>query len=548
MADIKKESLPEIEAQNPVEAEEIQTDEVKTEEVKEEVEVKATEKKASKTLSSFFHSARFKKGGLAIVFSLAFVLIIVLINIMFTLLENRFPSMQIDMTSNKIFSLSDDAVEAAKNVDLPTKIYILASEERAKDDSLLSGYGLQYSQVAVLAERAAEVNGNISVEYIDIERNPTFASAEKYAGYTLNTGSVIVENDRRIRVLGLTDLYAQETDYSTYSQKYYLQVDSALTNALTQVTVDSIPVVSVATGSHGEMLTDALSTFENLLSSNSFDIKTFDILTEEIPEDTAILILPTPTSDYTSEELAKLDIYLDSSVEGNRSLWVTFHATQPDLPNLSSFLSEWGLEVPAQQVIKENDTSHLVAPDYTYLISELTSNLSLGTSSDEDYGYFVTAQCRPINLLFTGRDSISTYALAQTYDTAYLESADGSTTNTSKPGVQTTVGMAVKMEKVGGVYYNKSVAAFGSSITFTSNYLSSTAFGNSKYLVDLARYATGTTDSSVGVMTKQIETNVNDISITTAARDIIGIGVFAIAIPLALILAGVIVYLKRRHL
>ena len=501
-------------------------------------------KKGSKKFSSYFHSTRFKKGGLATAFSIGFVVIIILLNVVFSLLEKRFPSMQIDMTTNKIFSLSEDAIEAAKNVDMPTTIYILASEESAKDDSLLSNYNLQYSQVAVLAERAAEANSNISVEYVDIERNPTFASADKYAGYTLSTGSVIVENDRRIRVLGLSDLYATEYD-NYYNATHYMQVDSALTNALTQVTVESIPIISIASGSHQEMLSsDSLATFQTLLSSNNFEFQTFDLLTEEIPENTSILFLPTPASDYTDEELVKLDAFLDETKEGYRSVWVSFHATQSDLPKLSSFLAEWGLASPTQ-VVKDSDTSHLIAPDASYLISNITENLNIG--GEGDYNYFATPQCRPIELLFDANDSIVTYSLAETYDTAYLESTTGNTTNTSDPGVQTTVAIGKRSEKINGTYYDKSVVAFGSSLTFTS-YLSSTTFGNAKYLVDLAKYTTGTSDSSIGVSTKQVETQTYDITITTAARNVIGIGLFTIAIPLSLIIVGIVVYLKRRHL
>ena len=193
---------------------------------------------------------------------------------------------------------------------------------------------------------------NITVKYVDLDLNPTFASDSKYANYTLTTGSVLVENERRIRVLGITDLYSYTQDQTTGAATYYMQVDSALASALMQVTAENVPVVSIAAGSHSEMLANGLSSFKTLMENNQFEIKTFDPMTEEVPEDTQIVMLPTPSTDYTAEELAKLDAFLDDNTEGNRSLWVTFHPSQIDLPNLSAFLEEWGLEVPTE-VIRE---------------------------------------------------------------------------------------------------------------------------------------------------------------------------------------------------
>lgn len=62
------------------------------------------------------------------------------------------------------------------HVQNPTTIYIMASEDIAKSDTLLAEYGIKYSQVSALAEKMAERNSNISVEYIDLDQNPAFAS------------------------------------------------------------------------------------------------------------------------------------------------------------------------------------------------------------------------------------------------------------------------------------------------------------------------------------------------------------------------------------
>ncbi|MBC8534011.1 GldG family protein [Yeguia hominis] len=549
MSEKNKNLIPSEEEIPAAAAETPETDAAQTAAAEEPQESK-TEKKAEKSkkhTGNFFKSTRFKRGGLATAASIGFIVIVVLLNVVFSILETRFPSMQIDMTTNKIFSLSDDALEAAEKVDIPTTIYILAGEEAAKNDTLLSSYGLQYSQVSVLAEKMQEANSNITVKYVDLDLNPTFASDSKYANYTLTTGSVLVENERRIRVLGITDLYSYTQDQTTGAATYYMQVDSALASALMQVTAENVPVVSIAAGSHSEMLANGLSSFKTLMENNQFEIKTFDPMTEEVPEDTQIVMLPTPSTDYTAEELAKLDAFLDDNTEGNRSLWVTFHPSQIDLPNLSAFLEEWGLEVPTE-VIRESDKNNMIAADSTFFISSLTDEVDLG--GEDSYKYFVTPQSRPVNTIFKSNNSVVTYALATSSDTSYIQDAtsEEDISETATKQSYNTAALATKQVKVNGEYYHKSVVAFGSSMMMLDSYLSSNTFGNAVYLVDLARYTTGTTDSSIGVYTNKVETTTLDVTVPTSTRLFLGIGVFTLLIPIAILVAGVVVFLKRRHL
>ena len=83
-----------------------------------------------------------------------------------------------------------------------------------------------------------------------------------------------------------------------------------------------------------------------MLNDNNFEVKEFNMLTDEIPEDASIVVLGTPTTDYTSEELSKLEAYLDDEkMASSRTLYVTAYPTQSwaDMPNLKSFLCRGGL-------------------------------------------------------------------------------------------------------------------------------------------------------------------------------------------------------------
>ena len=73
-------------------------------------------------------------------------------------------------------------------------------------------------------------------------------------------------------------------------------------------------------------------------------------------------------------------------------------------------------------------------------------------------------------------------------------------------------------------------------------------FGNGKYMVDLSKYATGTSDSASVANIAAKPLNAQDITMTSAVSSFLGLGVFVLLIPLAVAAAGIVVYRKRRNL
>ena len=244
------------------------------------------------------HKEKFKHGSLAVVFTVVFIAVIIVINVLVSALTTRFPSMNFDLTKEGLNTLSDEATDVAKEIVNETTIYIIGSEDAIRGDEVYSNYSLKYSQVANLADRLHELNDKIKVEYIDPDLNPQFIS--DYAGDSLTTGKVMVKTDKRHKTLAVTDLFSIQQDSSTGQYNYYSKVDGALANALYLVNLDTVPVVAFATG-HSEAVTTSTSTsFTGLLNDNNFEVKEFNMLTDEIPEDASIVILGMPTTDYLS--------------------------------------------------------------------------------------------------------------------------------------------------------------------------------------------------------------------------------------------------------
>lgn len=490
------------------------------------------------------HKEKFKHGSLAVVFTVVFIAVIIVINVLVSALTTRFPSMNFDLTKEGLNTLSDEATDVAKEIVNETTIYIIGSEDAIRGDEVYSNYSLKYSQVANLADRLHELNDKIKVEYIDPDMNPQFIS--DYAGDSLTTGKVMVKTDKRHKTLAVTDLFSIQQDSSTGQYNYYSKVDGALANALYLVNLDTVPVVAFATG-HNEMLTvsDNLSTFTGMLNDNNFEVKEFNMLTDEIPEDASIVVLGTPTTDYTSEELSKLEAYLgDEKMASSRTLYVMTapNAGWSSMPNLSSFLAEWGMEPQSQEVLESNTNNTLYNMPYAIFANVTDSVLS------KTYDNVVKVQAAPVKRLFTANNDISTYSVIETSDTAYL-SNDEKVLETPETDTYTILAFAQRyMDNQGKICANVVVDGCAADFYDGSSLLGNSTFGNKDVTLDLIKNLTGTTDTRVGLVVNQTQTNTLDISASSAVIQTIGLGLFTIVVPVAVLIIGLVIFLRRRHL
>ncbi len=480
-------------------------------------------------------SNKFKRGGLSTLMCVVFIAIVIVLNLVVSTLSQRFPSMNIDLTAQKINTLSDQALEIAKGIEEETRIYLIGSEDAYRKDQISSQ--VKYSQVANLADRLKEANGKIKTQYIDPDKNPQFIS--QYASESLTTGKVLVETDKRYRVLTTNDFFGQ--DQQTY--EIYSKVDSALAAALEAVNLDKVPVVAVVTG-HGELLgSDMRSSFDGLLERENFDVQEIELLTGEIPEEAQVVLITAPSTDYTDGEIEKLRTFLASDGPlSDRTVMVTCDYAQGELPKLAEFLEEWGVKAE-QGLVAETDSSQVLMDATSIFASSAEEVLE-----DNAYRVLVSPRTTPLSMVFSANDEIGVQKLWVSSDSAYVFTDDMKEGDTPKTGEQLLATLSSKIVQDGNDIYSKNVVMFGSTQMFVSSYLSNT-FSNRQYLMDLFHYVTATDDSSVTtVLTEEVTTTAVDITASAATLNMLGLGVFTVGIPLALLIAGIVVFLKRRHL
>lgn len=499
-------------------------------------------------VKSAVHKDKFKHGSMAVVFTAVFIAIIIVINILVSALTDRFPSMNFDLTLEGLNTLSDEAVDVAKSIEGDTTIYIIGSEDAVRGDQVYTNYGLQYSQVANLADRLQEQNSKIHVEFIDPDLNPTFISS--YPDDNLTTGKVMVSSEKRNKVLSVTDLFSIQQNSQTGETTYYSMVDGALANALYLVNLDTVPVVAIATG-HSEMLTaeDNLSSFVALLEDNNFEVTTFDILTEEIPEDASVVFIGTPTTDYTTEEINKLEAFIsDAEMASSRTLFFTSYPTQnwESMPNLSTFLAEWGLQ-PQSGVLMETDATNVLTTSEgsasPYLFANVSEDILDGT-----YSNLIMSNSAPVERLFSANNDIVTYPVVETNDTAYVASTEEDiTAENPETDTHTIVALSQKyMDNQGKITAN--VVVDGSSESLLSTFVANSTFGNQAFMTDFVKLLTGTSDTRIGLSVNQTQTNTRDIAASAAVMQFVGLIIFTVLVPVVVLAAGLVIFLRRRHL
>ena len=490
-----------------------------------------------------FNWNKFKRGGVATALSVVFIAIVVALNLLVSALTDRFPSLDIDLTAQKVNSLSDQALEIAKNVDREVTIYLIGTQEGYEQNQIYSSYvqrGMQYSQVSSLVKRLVEANPLISMEYVDPDTNPEFIS--QYESDSLATGKVLVESDLRHTVLTVNDLFIinQETG-STINSK----VDSALAGALELVNMDTVPVMSIITG-HGEMLsTSNMAAFVDNMEQNNFQVEEVDILTQEIPENTQVLMIAIPTTDFSTEEIDKIRAYLDDETRDQQvTLLVSAYPSQGELPNLAAFLEEWGVQV-GTGVVAETDSNYAAYDARGVLVTASPLVLTSNT-----YSRLLSYYSAPITLTFEENNGISTTPLWTTQDSAYVITADMTEEDAANPetGEQVVASLSSKDVEVNGETYARNVVVFGSSDLFTDNFMGTSAFEDSTYMNDLLLDLTDTDASAVvTVEEEEVETMQLDVSASTGTVSLLGI-LFTGGIPVVILLVGLGIYLKRRHL
>lgn len=360
------------------------------------------------------------------------VMIVIVVVANFAALQIPDSFREIDVTSQNLFSLTDDTKSVISNVTDDITIYFLAAE----DDS--DGTTKDETVEKVLQQYAA-LSDNITLTYIDPLVNVQFE--KNYTDDTLSYSSVIVVNNtnERYKVVDYNDMFETEVDYTYYTSTLTgYDIEGQVTNALQYVMLssDSFMTAYVLSGhnesSLGSSFTEMYSQFN--ITTNSLSLLT----SESVPDDCELLIINYPTSDLTEDETNRILDYIDN---GGDILFILGY-TEDELPNFEKVLSAYGINLEDGLVI-ETSKSNLLAgyPEY-YILPEIgTSEIA---SSLSNSGNVLAIMCSPMT--YEESDDVTIDTILSSTDSAYtatdptvsIEQTEDSLTGTFYIGLMAT--------------------------------------------------------------------------------------------------------------
>ncbi|MFA9379920.1 MAG: Gldg family protein [Acetanaerobacterium sp.] len=488
----------------------------------------------SPNFKRLFQSRRFKYGGFATLIAVGFVAAVVILNVIASVLVDRYP-LTIDMTKEGIFGLSDQTVNYIKELDQDVDIIVLSN----KEDYLNSGD--YFAQAITVLDNYQKYSDHIKIQYLDILKDPAIVS--QYPELQLTSGDILIKTDKRSKKLATSDLFNTEMDYNYYQEVITSsKAEQVVSSSIEYVTADQTILVSLITG-HDEIESTGLA---SILSLNNYDTVSQRILSEDINPDAQFIVVNSPKRDYTPEEIKRLDTFLDNGGNYGKTLLYFAGDDQPALPNLEAFLQEWGIAV-GEGTVYETDTNLLASAtnpfyafvnfqgdDYTERLSGRDLNVLM------PYG-------RPLSTIFEAKGNISTETLLSYSDASYLYPADpeegyAPSTNDEKG----PFGALIRGEKTrydGTTPLTSRVFVFASSMAVDEDFTSITVVGNGEYAVSLLN-TVSEKKSGLNIVSKTV--GASQISVTAAQGITLGL-VFMILLPLAVLVFGIVVWMKRRN-
>lgn len=520
------------------------------EEVVEKAEDKARQKKRGGKMSDRLKSKKFKYGSLSTLFVVGVLVLAVLLNVIATVLVDRFPSLSLDMTTDKRMTMSDKLSEMVDSVKEKVEIIFLTTK-----DTLESEWGNEGAYLTQQVARMAEANGNISVSYVDLEKEPGYIKDYEDKD-SMSDNSIIVQSARRHRVIAIDGGILQ---YNSSTGAVSNNSEMLFATALNAVTKEKLPVIAFAAG-NGEQ---AGTQWQTYLTNNGFECQTFNLTTEEIPENADVVVLHSPTTDLTDAQIRSLDAFLSNDSSYGKNLMVTFLPSQANTPKLNAFLNEWGINRIADgSYVVESEDERTVrgTQGLVPILQKNTEENSILSSLADNTNLILGYAPVPLEVISESGYGLEVQTLLSTYETAYMVPSDADADWEPDSGDYKSYPVLTNSRKaisIDGEYRTSNVTVCAAATVFDPDILASSMIGsilsqsnllNKNVLMTLLRDNTGTTEGEDIIYIQSTEVGATNMAMTESQVKVFGLWIFVVIVPLAVAAAGITVWIRRRHL
>lgn len=325
-----------------------------------------------------------------------FIAIIVVLNLVLQEVPSKYR--EIDLSTQKLYSIGDQTKKVLKKLDKDVEIYYIAQS------------GSESSDIQKLLEKYEEGSDHIKVEQKDPAVNPKFVS--QYTSDGVSNNSVIVVCGDKNKVIDNNSLYETTVNYQTYSSEVTeFDGEGQITSAINYVTSDSMPVMYTLEGHDEATMSDTL---KDTIQKANIDIQSLNLLTmDSVPDDADILFIFAPAKDISEDEASKIISYLEN---GGKALIVSNYSSE-EMPNFASVLENYGVKT-ADGIVLEGDTNHYISQNPSYLLPNIESN-DITSSLSSGSRYILMPLAQGIVKSDNYRDSLEITDILTTSDGSY---------------------------------------------------------------------------------------------------------------------------------
>lgn len=447
---------------------------------------------------------------------------VILVNAIISAIAMKLP-LKIDLTRNRVYEYSEQTKEVLDSLESDIQIYALYPE--TVDNSYVN-------TVREYLDRYKKMNDKIKVVYKDPYEEPAFV---RQYGDDVTVGSLVVTNGDRVRIVPFDKLYRQ----SQFTGTTLIDAEKQLTSAIRYVGGKGNAAKVYFVKGHNEYA-GADSALAAELENEGYTVDEITISKDGIPEDANLIVFLAPSVDISAQERDAMDAYL---LDGGKAAFVLSPGT-PSLERLNTYIAEWGISVNNDFVV-ENDSSRafrsqtgvpVPAPEmHKHATTEKLLDSDIAFISPNSCGFTLnknnTQNANVTSLLKTSEDSWGITDL----ETLSADKQDGAIA-----GPITVSAIAEKSSAGSGkVFVLGSLQAAESPGILTDS-----SYCNGDFILNVCSYLTEKGDA-LNIRAKIISSST--LTMTEQQIKIISV-IIQYIIPIAVLLAGMAIWLRRRHL
>ena len=265
----------------------------------------------------------------------------------------------IDVTTEQLYSLTDESKKLISSVDLNVNIVLLNYDN---DD-----------RAAILAKKYKKINDKIDSTCVNYWQDPS--GLAEY-GITDDTTKVIIVYS----ALRQKQIYNSElTAYNTINSQEMDVTEQKLTNSILDVTksVEQEIYFVKGNGEYGiDKDDDGFVRLAKSIANEAYVVTSINLEKSDIPSTCRLLVFANPTMDFSDNETNKIQNYINN---GGNILWMQDPYTEANenysaesMKNVKKILANYGIDFSEGVVLE--DTEDFVYYDQSYSMPVLAYN------------------------------------------------------------------------------------------------------------------------------------------------------------------------------